>query len=72
MKEVTGVTDQRSNDGESSGRALTKWRRNGARAQAFHGQIYNRPLARNCVTGSATCTASRLKNQRATAKPIAA
>jgi hypothetical protein len=55
-----------------AGRALTKWRRNGARAQALCGQNYIRPFARNRETGSTTGTASRRKIQRATAKPIAA
>lgn len=64
---VTGVTFRRV-----AGRALTKWRRNGARAQAHYGQIYIRPFARNRETGSTTGTASRRKIQRATAKPIAA
>ena len=63
-----GTSEQK----ERIGRARTKWRRNGARAQTFNGQIYNRPFARNRVTGSTTGTASRLKIQRATAKPIAA
>jgi hypothetical protein len=44
----------------------------GARPSLMNGQIYKRPFARNRVTGSATGTASRLKIQRATAKPIAA
>jgi len=82
---VTGVTTGRrqpgsaegeayspSGHGEGGGRAQTKWRRNGARAQALNGQIYKRPFARSRVTGSMTGTASRLKIQRATAKPTAA
>jgi hypothetical protein len=32
---------------------------------------YNKPDARKCVTGSLAGTGSRLKIQRATAKPIA-
>jgi hypothetical protein len=53
----------------SDGRALTKWRRNGAHAQARK-NFYSSPCDRNRVTGSTT--ACRLKIQRATAKPIAA
>ena len=55
----------------SHGRALTKWRRNGAHAQARI-TVYRRPCDRNRVTGSTTGIACRLKIQRATAKPIAA
>jgi hypothetical protein len=57
-------------DPESNGRALTKWRRNGAHAQARQNRVYRRPCERNRVTGS--ITACRLKIQRATANPIAA
>ena len=55
---------------ESNGRALTKWRRNGAHAQACKKSFYRSPCDRNRVTGSTTVC--RLKIQRATAKPIAA
>ena len=56
---------------KKSGRAQTKWRRNGARAQPWT-NFYSRPCDRNLLTGSAIGIACRRNIQRATAKPIAA
>jgi hypothetical protein len=59
-------------DGAGNGRALTKWKRNGAHAQTYELIFYRRPEDRKRVTGSAKGIACRRKIQRATANPIAA
>jgi hypothetical protein len=73
-QEEPGRDEQKEWDRRTGGRrwtCVTKQVRNEA-PHAHTGQTgYNKPDARKCVTGSLAGTGSRLKIQRATAKPIA-